>query len=202
MTRVIDTKTVSDREMRSRYLDGVEVVGMHSQSPAARSGIAVGDVLVRMDQRVAIGSQDQYWMTLEGFVPGQSVPYSVMRWDAETLQYRVVDFDVEIGIPPKATSENVLISDGVFGGCTLGELQPSMGGEWGFNPSKEGVLIYEMPYASYAARSGLMVGDLLLQIDGQKVETAEQVRDLSVSRSQRHHKLVIQRGDMVGEFTL
>lgn len=182
------------------------MAGFHTQSPAAQSGIVVGDVLVRMgeiDQSVSIGTQDQYWMTLEAFAPGQCVVYTVLRWNASSLEYDELSFEVEIQTPPEPTSDDVDVNDmgNVFGMCRVGELQPALGVEWGMNASASGVIMRNVPWDSYAARCGLLTGDLLLEIDGCKIESVEQMETFKLNRSDRHH-LVIQRADMVGEITI
>eukprot|EP00484_Ammonia_sp_Unknown_P014983 CAMPEP_0197081458 /NCGR_PEP_ID=MMETSP1384-20130603/214646_1 /TAXON_ID=29189 /ORGANISM="Ammonia sp." /LENGTH=502 /DNA_ID=CAMNT_0042520353 /DNA_START=82 /DNA_END=1588 /DNA_ORIENTATION=- len=182
------------------YVDGVEIMSMHSQSPAMKAGLQIGDVLLMMDKRVAVDSTDTYWMTLAAFVPEQSVNYMVLRYDETTAEYKLLEFEVNVETPPKAETSDVRIRDAknMFNGCLFGELQPELGIELGLNPCLEGVMLLEMPYQSMAAHSGFKPGDVLLEVDGTEIESVEQLKRLNLSRNYTHN-IVIQRGDMVGE---
>ena len=182
-------------------MDGVEVVGMHSQSPARQSGLRRGDVVLALDDKVAMHSQDKYWMALSGFHPGQRVKYLVLRDNAGA--HELIQFEVEIERAPQTSTANMRIRDArsVLHGCTFGELQPALGIELGMNPCKEGVLLMEMPYSSLAAHAGLSASDLLLAVDGVEIDCVDKLHELQIDRSQRHI-MVIQRGDMVGDFVV
>ena len=88
-------------------------------------------------------------MTLNGFVPTQTVNYLVLRHDDNRSEYELLDFDVSIMTPPQPKYDDLWIRDSrnVLGGCLFGELQPSLGIELGMNASKKGNVM-EMPYST------------------------------------------------------
>eukprot|EP01083_Nonionella_stella_P063217 164289_1 len=202
--KVIDARYLSENVIQRLsdahlfYVDGVEVVEMHRQSPAKQKGIKEGDVLIRMNDTIEIDSQDKYWMVLNGFRPNETVKYWVLRWKEK--EYELLDFDVSIMQPPRSQSEDVLIRDSrnVLNGCLFGELQPSLGIELGINASNEGVMLMKMPYPSVAAQYGFRAGDILLEIDGVKIQNVQQLRHVNVNRRSQHN-IVVQRGNMVGQ---
>ena len=200
---VIDKLNKLMNTTHSFYIEGVEILEMHKKSPAIKAGIKKGDILIMINKKIEIDSQDRYWMTLNGFVPTQIVNYLVLRHNEINFEYDLLDFDVCIDLPPKPTNNDLRIRDSknVLSGCLFGELQPSVGIELGINACKEGVILMEIPYSSIAAHSGFKAGDVLLQVDGTNIEKVDQLTDLNLSRNYRHN-IVIQRGELVGEINL
>eukprot|EP00483_Globobulimina_turgida_P010385 UN10405 len=62
-------------------------------------------------------------------------------------------------------------------------------------------MLMEIPYSSFAARCGLKAGDLVLEIDGVKMQNVEQLKDFKFHANQPLN-IVIRRDEMVGEINL
>eukprot|EP01084_Bolivina_argentea_P222426 376479_1 len=85
----------------------------------------------------------------------------------------------------------------------LGELQPALGIELGQNPCTAGVMLMELQYQSYAAHHGFRAGDIVLEIDGATIDTLNDMKDITSFRgTNKRHKFLIKRGEMVGEINV
>jgi len=185
------------------HIDGIDILELHRDSPALKSGIREGDMLIMMNNKIEMNSLDKYWIALNGFVPNEVVKYLILRWNEDKGEHDLMEFDVSICEPPTGAEDNILIidQDNAFYGCLFGEIKPALGIEMGMNPCKEGIMLLDAAYSSFAANAGFETGDLLLEIDGQSVHDLDQLRDLNLDTN-RQHNVVLQRGDMVGQINI
>jgi len=142
---------------------GLEITQVASGSPADRSGLRAGDVLVS-----TAGQATRTFLDWEAVLldvgPGDSIPVVYRRGNRERSATVVVE-DL-----PTTRAERI---------ATLGDMQlitltPAIKLERGFQ-SDQGALIYSLGEATAV---GLRAGDLIIQINRQRIARAEDVTEM------------------------
>jgi serine protease Do len=166
---------------------GVMVVAVLDGSPAARSSVRSGDVIVGFEGRPIVDSR-----SLQRIVAGapldREVPLTVLRRDGrQRLLVRLQP------MPPEIAGERVAAEFGFFMREGSAEEAGSRGGE----PAVESLaLITDVMPGSAAERGGLMAGDVLRLINAQLLGS---FRDATLILSRlpvdQPLRLVVRRGD-------
>ena len=169
---------------------GVPVGEVAPGGPAARAGIAAGDVLVRANGRPLRNYLDWDAVLLDLHV-GDSVLVTTRR------QGRSSDIRIVTGDLPTVTAEKVR----VLNDLDLITITPSIRAERGIQ-SSFGALVYRLP-ADISQRTGLVAGDVIIGIDGQALRSAQELADaVRGMRAGQPFYLNIERGGMRGTLPL
>jgi serine protease Do len=138
--------------------------------PAADSTLKSGDVIVAVNGSKIENSRDLARKIAE-FAPGTQVKIDVMRFGkSETASVKLGTFPGKTEVaaktetPPKAASTELRQL-----GLSLSQSTGTKGA------SKEGVLITDVTATSDAASKGLKAGDIILDVQGQKVSSPAEV---------------------------
>ena len=131
---------------------GVEIVDVFPGSPAAAAGLRRGDVLLEGGGR-ALASRDEYATLLAQLAPGDRVTLRM----AEGGETR--DLSLRATRPPENLGEEVLLR---FVGIRLAE----RGGQ---------VVVARVVDRSAAEQVGLAAGDVVLQVNGERVRSVAEV---------------------------
>jgi serine protease Do len=186
------TGTVVTRENMARYglrePRGVAVTRVAEGSPAARAGLVAGDVILRFD-----GEQVTTYRKLQRLIseaaPEQNVRLAISRNGSEqeisvtlgrrqdSLQALTRVYGAQQADEARRALER-LRDRGVMGfgpgrriGVSTTQLTKQLGDYFGIAGGR-GLLITTVAENSPAARAGLKAGDVITDIDGEKVETA------------------------------
>jgi len=152
--------------------NGALVANVTPGSPADKAGLKTGDVIVAYGDKSIVDSSDL--PPLVGATrPGATMPLTVMREGKQrTLDVKLgklEDREVKLAAngdgSPQGGTLNVVVSD-------LTDAQRQQLGV------EQGVLVRQVGPGA-AADAGVQPGDVLLQIDGKRVENAEQLRKLA-----------------------
>jgi S1-C subfamily serine protease len=81
-----------------------------------------------------------------------------------------------------------------FAGATAQVLTPSLAQELGVSQQIEGIALVEVVSGSPAARMGLLKGDIILSLNGQKMSDLDRFGSLAATRP-RVWQMVLQRGN-------
>ena len=151
---------------------GVEVTDVFADSPAAAAGLQRGAVIVAGGGR-SLASRDDYATLLAQLAPGDQVALKVLEGgNAREVSLRAAR-------PPADLGELVLAR---FVGVRLGE-------------QGQRVVVRSVVAGSPAEEAGLARGDVLLQVNGQRITT---IADLDKILAREHTRssllLVVQRG--------
>ncbi len=160
--------------------------------PAAKAGIAAGDVITAIDGRPIAGAHELA-RRISVMQPGTKVAVTFFRkGESNTV-------DVTLGALSGAKPHHSLMTSGENGG--LPRLKLSLA------PSTEvpdaaaaGVVVTGVDPTGLAADRGFKQGDIILDVNGQKVSTPAEVRDRLHAAAADHKKMAlmrIQTGDEV-----
>jgi serine protease Do len=152
--------------------NGALVANVTPGSPADKAGLKTGDVIVAYGDKSIVDSSDL--PPLVGATrPGATMPLTIMREGKQRtldvklgkLEDREVKLAANGDSSPQGGTLNVVVSD-------LTDAQRQQLGV------EQGVLVRQVGPGA-AADAGVQPGDVLLQIDGKRVENTEQLRKLA-----------------------
>ncbi len=158
---------------------GLLVSDVMTDSPAAKAGLKAGDVILSQDGK-PIGSSASFRNGIALRVPGDAIKLGLLR------EGKPKDVTIEIGQQRDEEAAVVPSQETVAAkiGVSVQTLTPERRRNLNIPDSVNGVLVAEVEPGSLAALHGLDVGDLILGVNRQAVETAEQFME-SLEQSKR-----------------
>ncbi|MDE4276572.1 trypsin-like peptidase domain-containing protein [Phaeobacter gallaeciensis] len=151
--------------------EGMLISELHPESPFAKAGFEVGDVVIEVDgEPVNSPSEMVFRMTIAG-LGGSS---DVARWrGGEKKVVRVEMYSA----PDNPAADPVQLGErSPLPGLTVARINPRLIVDLQLPLTAEGVVIADP--GPYGARAGLQRGDVLLGINGEAVTTPQDVVDL------------------------
>jgi len=163
---------------------GALVSSVQQGSPAAEAGIRPGDVILTLDGRELSTSADLPTL-VAGLAPGTTAKLGIWR-DRGSHEIKVRVGEVKDVAVAAANREEARRGQ-------LGlEVRPLTPGERQVAGTDGGLLVEGVEGS--AARAGIRPGDVILALDGSKVESVEQLRGLA-TKSGKHVALLVERGE-------
>jgi Do/DeqQ family serine protease len=164
------------------FRPGVVVVQVGEGTPAARAGLASGDIVTRINQR-AIRSATELRTTIGLLRVGETLEIEVLRdGRREILTARIAE-------PPQARVDgdtlNPRLAGARFG--AIDESSPLYG-------RVDGVMVTEVEQGSRAARGGLRPGDIVASVNRRAIRSLEELQQ-AVSPDNSSVLLNIRRGE-------
>ena len=175
------------RELKLRDVHGVEITSVEDDSPAAKAGLAVGDVVQEYNgQRVE--GLEQFIRLVRETPAGRQAKLTVSRGGStQTLvaaigsrksAFRGPDDDIRIAIPrfevpvmpdvPRAFMSWRSSAIGIEAESLEGQLADFFG-------VKDGVLVRSVMKGSAAEKAGIKAGDVITKVDDTRVSTPREV---------------------------
>ncbi len=141
-----------------------------AKSPAARSGLAVGDVVLSVNGK-SITDVDEFRYVLATVPLGDNVDITVNRNGTEK------HFSIKLEAPPEdpPRQKTALAGRQPFAGATVVNLNPAVADEMKVEFNETGVLVLDVQGNSIAARMGIRPGDKVLDINDSNITTVEQL---------------------------
>ncbi len=142
---------------------GAQVTQVTPASPAAHAGLRAGDVIIDIDGKKIDGAGDVI-DTVSNKAIGTKVTVGVFR-DGQRQA-----FEVTLGELPSPEARN-----GSAGNLGLGlqTLTPQLAESLGLDPNTRGAVVAEVVPGGAAAAAGVSEGDVILEVDRQRVASAE-----------------------------
>jgi Do/DeqQ family serine protease len=166
---------------------GALVVRFHPLSPLRKAGLKRGDVIIAVDGH-AIGDVREFGYRFGAGRVGSPVRITFMRGERRrTVTARRV---APPEVPPR--DETVIRGRVLFSGLKVANLSPAVIAELGLStPLKKGVAVIAV-LGGPAARAGFRRGDVILEVNGVKVDSVRTLRRL-LGRGERIWEVAIER---------
>ncbi len=155
---------------------GVLVNAVTDGGPVAASGILPGDLILQIDGLpVTDAGAFDYYVMVKGI--GQSVSVAVLRGQEG------MSFDLALIRAPETVPRDEVQIAGTspFSGVTVANLSPAVAVEVAYRgETNQGVIVVGVEMGSPAARAGLRVGDLIVQVDGATIDLTKELIDATM----------------------
>lgn len=169
---------------------GVLLQEVAAGSPAARAGLKTGDVVTKIDGFAVDDPQSmRYRMATKGVGNTAEVTY-LRNGQAGAVQ-------VALQPAPDFPSRNITGIEGPnpLNGATVGNLNPAHAEELGV-PQSRGVIVTKINRRSLAARVGFQPGDIILEVNGRKIDGVDVLNE-QLRQRPRGWNISIDRGGRV-----
>jgi len=163
---------------------GALVAGVEPNTPAAKAGLKAGDVIVSVNGQ-AVEDSHRLSFTVGAVNPGTKLDLEVLR-DGKTKKLTATTASRpnnprnggQLGEGDEGLQANTS-DEGVLNGVAVDDLKPQHRRQLNLPESLKGAVITNVDPESAAARAGLRPGDVILEINKQPVENAQDAVDLS-----------------------
>jgi Do/DeqQ family serine protease len=174
---------------------GALVASVSEKSPAARAGLRPGDLVTAIDgQPVDDPNAFDYRFATKPL--GGRAVLTIERGG------RSSSINVPLESAPESPREEVVIrSRSPFMGARIANLSPALAEELRIGSDTDGVVIVEIENGSTANALGFRPGDVLLQVNGEKIERTRDLERLA-GQSARQWAITILRGGQQLSVTL
>ncbi len=159
--------------------DGALVADVADDGPADKAGFANGDVIVEVDGR-PVTDPRHLRLHVAQVKPGAEMPVTVLRdGKRETLTVTVGDL-ADSGVAERDGRRPA--RGGGSLGLGLGEVDDGARDQFDIPAKVDGALVSQVRPGSPAAEAGLSAGDVITQVDREKIRSAEQCAELLRAR--------------------
>jgi serine protease Do len=146
---------------------GILVDKVIENSPAGKSGIEKGDIIVKMDGNM-VGEWNNFRNEIARKSPGTEIKLTVIRNGEEK------DFEIKLEArESKAVSAEAGDKKMKQLGLAVQDLTPELAQQFGYANEKSGVIVTDVDPASPAADIGITQGTLITEVNRQKVENTQ-----------------------------
>lgn len=175
--------------------DGALVASVSDDSPAAKAGIKVGDVITGFNDQDIKDPRDLA-RKVAAVTPGEKTPITVWRQD------KSVELSIEVGkfdndkVASNAGGGNDMKSgeqgfDVPTLGLSLSDVTPDLRQSYQIPEEENGALVKNVDPDKSAADRGVREGDLILSVNQQKVTSASDARDAIKAAQKDGRKTVL-----------
>ncbi len=165
------------KEFKLKEKEGALVSDVLAGGPASKSGMASGDVVLEFNGHKVTDSR-QLKLRVAETRPGETVAVNILRnGDPRTLHVKVGELPGEERLI-QARHESPS-QDETLQGVGVADLTPELRDQYKVPERIHGAVITSVDEDSAAANAGLKVGDVILEINRQKVKGAAEAVDLT-----------------------
>jgi Do/DeqQ family serine protease len=193
------TQTVTPDIAVSLSMDrprGVMVRAMYEGGPADRAGMAVGDVILDLDNH-EVASPKALNFRLGTRMIGKSIPVRIWR------DGKVRNVKLALVSAPETPLRDITVLAGrqPLAGATVANLSPALGEELGLDTLASGVIILKVEPRSPARRFRFRKGDLILQINNARINLVDDL-GAALKTPVEEWRVTMQRGGKVHTFRI
>ncbi len=174
---------------------GVLVSGLNENSPAQKSGIKAGDIILDFDGHEIDNTKNLSRLAAETPI-GKQVAVTLWR-DKKELKIPVLIEQMPEDAPEISQTEkkpivvegNEALIDGL--GITISEMSPEMIDKYSLNPEIKGIVITEVLSGSDAEQKGLKRGNVIVKIDKKDVFSIDDVSEFVNEAKRENNRPVL-----------
>ena len=170
---------------------GALISDLHSASPLKSAGVKVGDI-VRSVNGQAIRSAAEMKFRMATVPIGQTAEVEFFSsGQNKTASVKAI-------APPDDPPRNEIMLEGrhVLQGAVVANLNPAISVELGLRGEEQGVVVLSVARGTFASRT-VAPGDILLEINGQKIKQPEDVENAFTSAGTSGTSMTVKRGDRI-----
>ncbi|HLH50278.1 MAG TPA: PDZ domain-containing protein, partial [Roseiarcus sp.] len=170
---------------------GALVASVVEGGPAAEAGLKRGDIIVAVDG-VEVDDSGGVGFRLGVKPLGGEAKLGIVRGGKK------IELTLHLMAAPETPPRDPvkIKTRSPFEGATLVNISPAVIEDMSLENASKGVVVAEVEEGSTAAQVGVQKGDILIAINGQKIETTRDAERASAARV-NYWRLVIQRGGQV-----
>lgn len=176
---------------------GGAIVNLVPEGPALDAGIRVDDVIIEYNGTQVTDSEQLVALVVRT-TPGTTVPVKLIRNRREVVvSVTVGELDLEAeqqvaNTPGPRAPRDEPIETGF--GMTLDEISPRIAQQLRLPDGRQGAVVMSVDPTGAAARAGLAVGDLVIQVDGREVTSVTEAGEaLDAVQNGRTARVIIWR---------
>ncbi len=142
---------------------GVVISNLHELSPLAEAGLRVGDVVTHVDgDEVNSPAEMKFRMSVAG-VGGTSILTRLRGDESAEVEVALIQAPKTPDAEKTTTTEDTVLPE-----LTIARVNPAVASDLGLRMSQTGVVVVDP--GPYGARAGLRAGDILGEINGDRIE--------------------------------
>lgn len=165
------------KEFGVKERSGALVAEVSPDSPAEKAGLKSGDVIVEFNGK-AVNDSRHLKLQVAQIKPGSKVPLKVMR-EGSQKNLSVTLKELPGSKVASNSNHDGGASSDTLNGVTVGEIDTLARSQLKLPANTKGALVTGVDESSPAFEAGLREGDVIQEINRQKVDTAEQAIQLS-----------------------
>ncbi|HKQ38880.1 MAG TPA: Do family serine endopeptidase [Verrucomicrobiae bacterium] len=160
---------------------GALVGGVVTNSPAMRAGVREGDVILEMNDKKVDDSRGLR-LAIAQAAPNSTATFKVLR-EGQTRSYRINLGQLQIDdeptpVPERSRTPPARRNDNIPG-IEISDLDNRTRTQLGIPQDVRGAMIMNVERDSLAAENGLRPGDVIMEVNKQKIRTAREFTDLT-----------------------
>ena len=177
---------------------GAIISDIYEGGPSDRAGLSKGDVILSVDG-TAINDDSGLRFKLATLAPGQRAKLNVFTDSGREKTVTVTAALMEESPAPDARE---IEGDNPFSGIVVVNMSPKLAETMDFDPYIQGVVVSKIRSRS-AARRRFRPGDILLEINGRKINAAKDVaRAIETGNASREWDISLDRGGRIQTGTI
>jgi Do/DeqQ family serine protease len=167
---------------------GALIANVTPNSPAARASLKPGDLIVSVDgQDVEDPNAFDYRFATKPL--GGTARLGILRGGREQT------VTVALQIAPELPREEIVIrSRSPFSGVKIANLSPALVDELQVRNADEGVVVVDVDNGSYASNLGFQRGDVIQEVNGERVATTHDLERLSKAQNRAWRIVIVRNG--------
>lgn len=170
---------------------GALIANVAPNSPAARASLKPGDLIVSVDgQDVEDPNAFDYRFATKPI--GGTARLGIVRGGREQA------VTVALQIAPEMPREEIVIrSRSPFSGVKIANLSPALVDELQVRNADEGVVVVDVDNGSYASNLGFQRGDVIQEVNGERVSTTHDLERLSKTQNRAWRIVIVRNGQKI-----
>ncbi len=155
---------------------GALVVSIAKGSPAEKSGVSVGDIILKFDEKEIISSQKLPRIVSEVQI-GKKVKVELLSSGKRKEVYVTMEEFKESSDKGTLPDKNKVKND-IFQGMALIDLIPEIKSKYKIPNEQTGILISEVKRKSAAGKNGIRIGDVIVAVNQRKINTVKEFKEV------------------------